>query len=35
MIDSSEKPNHHLAFALQNSHVREKCSIKLNLMELD
>ena len=35
MIDSSEKHNHHLAFELQNSHVCEKPSIKLNLMELD
>ena len=35
MLDSSEKHNHHLAFALQNSHVCEKRSIKLNLMELD
>ena len=35
MIDSSEKRNHHLAFELQNSHVCEKRSIKLNLMELD
>ena len=35
MIDSSKKRNHHLAFELQNSHVCEKRSIKLNLMELD
>ena len=35
MIDRREKRNHQLAFELQILHVCEKCSIKLNLMELD